>query len=202
MMIKSLPKSLTLEEAVAVLMNIESIPPTKTVDEFLDEIYEDSALEHGFSQDKGEPEYIQETLLNRRELCGSNAKLAIAIKRALVMEIRNLDDESVLQENNENGTEFKITTQSLIAWADRFLGRSITPMTETDERAPARTYQSKYFDILEAAASEHWNGVETESQVPKNEVIKLWVRQNYPDSNISGQVLDTICTIIRPDKFK
>ena len=199
----NLPKSLTIEEAVALMVNLESLPNGKSVEDHLLDIYEDAGVTHDEAKSNQDPAYVIERLDQHRLVCKSRLNLANAITRSLNHEVTNtIDDEgSLLKLSSDSSVTVKLTTESVREWALKLFYISIAdnkPAEVTPHNAQL-TYRTQQLDALDAAIAKYCesdgDGPKT---MPKSPHIIAWIHETYPF--VSTKTAEQMCRIMQPNK--
>ncbi len=196
---KQLPETLSIDEAVAFMINLPELLEGISLEEILD-VYvshaDNMAEEYGVTEEKDLRDDLIEIQEHRRDL----AKL---IKSALLNEIKliNLGFERELRISNESITAGKIITSSLINWADaRGIGVMGWNFNHQWRTAEARNFSTPFLNIIDGIirdlfqeGGKHYKP----GTIPTNEEIILYIDQINPE--ISSKIKQSICTILKPE---
>lgn len=195
-------KSVSIEEAVALMVGLQAVPRGQDVLSFLNEVWNDAGIEHFVAKNADASEFQLELLQRRVAVCKSRYELASMIMRSLSQEVNDINnDASILKLADDSSITAKLTLKSLTEWA--FKSFFISLPTYSLPTSTERKYKSTLLDILDHAVVKHWNPVKSDSDYsPKNDVIQHWMKTTYPKVAISAKVSESICTIIRPDEHR
>lgn len=116
---KKLSVSLTIDEAVALMVNMDFIPEGETVLSMTEAFLEEASVE--FENAYGADKYQLKIFENRMRACEARHNLAVLL-RASLMEDAVYNEDTVIECTNESTDEHPlITLESLSDWAfDRF----------------------------------------------------------------------------------
>lgn len=197
-MSKELPSSLTINDAVALLLKISYIPGITDlltmISYFIEEA--ESKLDNAIDlNEKDKYRALVSTHIMREGLARS---LMGAIEAEIT--IINQGKNSLLEiQYNTFGSE-KLVTSSVCAWGDH-MGFGIEGWVPPRfwRKKEDRSHQTEYLHILdhiiETFCEEGGKHYEP-GELLKNKVISAWVTEEYGE--LSDKVISTMCTIIRP----
>lgn len=198
-MTNNTPSSLTVEEAVAMMINLESIPNGMTVDSYLKDILEDSEIAHHEAERKGISENEVEMLERRKTVCRNRHNLAIAINKSLSHEVANTlnDTDSILKKSSDSGITIKLTIESVREWSLETFGILIStdPRSQVMPHNTGLTYRTKQLDALDDAIAEFCEN--STVKLPKGEYVANWIHKKYPF--VSIKTAEQMCRIMQPD---
>ncbi len=196
---KQLPETLSIDEAVAFMVNLPELLEGISIEEILD-VYVSQADEitekYGLPEERDLRDDLIEIQEHRRDL----AKL---LKSALQNEIKliNLGFKRTLKTSDESLTVGQIVTSSLINWANTngigILGWNFNHHWRTAE---ARNFTTPFLNIIDEIIRELFQegGKHYSPDKPlTNEFIKSYIDQIYP--NLSVKIKESICTILKPE---
>jgi len=99
----------------------------------------------------------------------------------------------------------RLSKISVAQWAKTLVGVEIPEWDSSIRRRPTRLYTTPLLEVIEATILEHWETHNPE-RPPKKEMLKVWMREQYPNlvarGVLSEKLLDIIPTIIGQDKAK
>lgn len=113
---KSLPSSLTIEEAVAWMINLDFIPTGFTLLEMMTAFQEKAEVEFHNAKLDYLPKNELDTLKLRVDVCKAKYSLAKALLNHIEQDITNLD-ESVLVLSQDVSSRKRLTIDSVVRWA-------------------------------------------------------------------------------------
>lgn len=134
-----LPKSLTIEEAVALMVNLDYIPEGVTLEEMLSAFQEEVDVAHYNAKLEKKPEKELTALGNRVKICDIRCSLATSLMIDLNNEIQALKDNqaSLIELSKDAGSRTRITYQSLSLWAGYSYGIGVeAPIYESEDKQP------------------------------------------------------------------
>jgi len=200
---KDLPKSLTIEESVTLMMTMKLQPRASGIYEELVDIYHDSELTVHEYEEAGvdsldELEHLQRVVNIAKGRCD----LAMQIKDCLegmrgwaVGKGSGCPLDIAL---NESGS-LKFTTDSVVSFAQAYFG--ITIPTRSPPPKSKRKYTSVYLDILDDVVDKEWGDGNPEN-TPTNDSIRAWLESKYPNIAFSNKLFDGFVKIVRPDEHR
>lgn len=195
---KELPATLTVNDAVALVVNISFLPGTTNLLEMLSQFTEGAEIE--LDRTKTKSERVKFT--SHRVMYQCRELLAQSIVAAINVEIDCIDDgkESTLEVANDEFGSKKLVTASVCAWANE-LGFWIDGW-ETPRfwrKSSERNYSTEYLDILDdviATFCEEGGEHYKPGQEPKNALVSAWIKEKY--GPLSDKVIGAMGTLIRP----
>ncbi len=195
---KQLPETLSIDEAVAFMINLPFVPTQCSIEKLLDAL---SAEEHNKYVDSSSK--IEKTLhITLSEMQDHRITLAEVIKKILIIEIGLVRDgyESMLQLDEPNSISARIITPSLLEWGEsiglEIAGWKFHPRWR---RKGDRRFSTPYLEIIDEVIREFYEEggkYYDPNKPPKNEEIEYFIGEREP--NLSPSVLGSICTILKP----
>jgi hypothetical protein len=130
-MSKSIPSSVTAEEAVARMVNMDYIPEGFTLEEMLSAFSEEAEVEYDNAKIDRLPSERIEALKVRMEACKARWSLAQILLKALLNEARNIQ-ESMVVRSPDSSSKPRYTLASVADWASYKYGIGIPEWWSTD----------------------------------------------------------------------
>lgn len=195
---KQLPPELSIDDAVALILNIDFLPGSTDLLDMLSYFREESESKQDYATSTDERSKQQGYVLMhqfreglaRAILDAIDAELS-TIKKGGISELELVDDTF--------GSE-RLVTASVLHWAAYHgFGMRGWVAPRFWRRSAQRTYSTEFLDILDDVIAtfceeggEHYeHGV-----IPKKEVVSSWINEKY--GVISDKVVDAMGTMIRP----
>ncbi|SEQ45765.1 hypothetical protein [Nitrosomonas ureae] len=117
---KSIPPSLTIEEAVALLINLDYIPTGFSLLDMTSAFQEEAEVEYENAQIKRFPETHLESLKFRMNACIARNALALNLMHQLRYEVQN-PKNSLIVLSGDSTSQPRLTFESVFDWAgDKF----------------------------------------------------------------------------------
>jgi hypothetical protein len=135
-MSKSNPSSVTAEEAVARMVNMDYIPEGFTLEDMLSAFQEEAEVEYDNAKIDRLPGPQIEVLKVRMEACEARRSLAQLLLEALLDEARNTN-ESMIIPSPDSSSKPRYTLESVADWASYKYGIGIPEWWSTDSDDPA-----------------------------------------------------------------
>lgn len=117
----SKPSSITVEEAVARLINLDYIPTGFTLDEMTSAFLEEAEVAHHNARIDRLPESQISVLKNRMDICRARHFLGQQLQDALIQELKNPNDSSIVL-SSDSGITSRLTLDSVLNWASENYG--------------------------------------------------------------------------------
>ena len=197
-MAKELPKSLSIEDAAALILNIDFLPGSNRLREMLSYFMEEaeSNRDKASAQDERK-KYDAMMVMHQYRFV-----FAKAVLDAIDAELDAINNgrDSILELEDETFGSEQLVTASVFSWAARN-GFGIRGWTAPRfwRKASERSFSTEYLDIIDdviATFCEEGGEHYSPGVTPKKEAITHWVTEKY--GSVSDKVLDVIGTIIRP----
>ena len=118
--------SLTVEEAVALLINFDYIPTGFSLLDMTSAFFESADVEYQNAKLDHEPEDRLEALLFRKTACMARHSLAISLTEHLKNELNDPEKASNLR-SSDPGTQGQISVEGLMSWASENYGIGVVP---------------------------------------------------------------------------
>lgn len=197
-MTKELPESISVDDAVALILGFSYTPGTNSLLNMLSYFREEaeSKLDHA-ETDLERNKYKSLVILYQ-----CREELAASLYRAIQAELDmiNKQQESILEVSDGTFNSEKLVTASVCEWAyDMGFGIEGWQPPRFWRKKGERLYSTEYLDILDDVIAtfceeggEHYQSGIT----PKKEVVITWIEDKY--GPLSKKVLDVIATLIRP----
>lgn len=195
---KSLPSAVSVDDAIALILNIDYLPGSTSPIEMFSYFHQEAEVRrdqatNAVERDKYDCLAVMHgarQLLGRSILDALDAEIS-SIRKGATSYLEVIDDEF--------GGE-RLVTASVLEWAKQNgFGVDGWAMPRHWRRATSRTFSTEYLDILDdviATFCEEGGEYYQPGVPPKKEVITHWVREKYGE--VSDKVLDVLGTLIRP----
>jgi hypothetical protein len=195
---KELPESISIDDAVALILSFSYTPGTNSLRDMFSYFKEDaeSKLDHAVTQFERDK---YNTLLNLYEI---RIELAEALYAVIGVELNNIRQkkESALEVYDDRFNSEKLVTASVCSWAyDLGFGIEGWQPPRFWRKKGERNYSTEYLDILDdviATFCEEGGEYYQSGITPKKEAVITWIEGKY--GPLSKKVLDVIATLIRP----
>ncbi len=196
---KQLPETVSIDEAVAFMINLSFVPEKYSIDDLLEGFRGDA--ENNFMKVNDKP---QKDFYNKLgEIQIIRMDLAECVREALEMEMDLIRDghSSKLKIESSAFISDKIVTPSLIEWADD-VGFGITgwEFNPRWRKAGDRRFSTPYLEIIDEVINEFYEegGKHYDkNRRPTNDEIHLFIEQK--NLNISKKLIESICTILKQE---
>ncbi len=196
---KQLPETLSIDEAVAFMINLPFVPTKCSMEELLDALSAEAHNKYVDARSK-----IEKNLhMTLSEMQDHRITLVKIIKKVLISEIGLIKNgyDSVLRLDEPNSISGRIITPSLLEWGER-IGFEITgwKFHPRWRRKEERRFSTPYLEIIDEVIREFYEegGKNYDpNKPPKNEEIKTFIHEREPD--LSPKVVESICTILKPE---
>lgn len=196
---KQLPETLSLDEAVAFMINLPFVPEKYSIKDLLEGFRNDA--ENSFHMAK---ENIEKDLYNKLcEIQDLRMELARCVREAIAIEMDLVRDgySSKLKVDTSTFTADKIITPSLIEWADD-IGFGITgwKFNPRWRKAGDRRFSTEYLEIIDEIIKEFYEeggNSYDKNKPPTNAQISVYIEKIKP--GLSKKMIESICTILKPE---
>ncbi len=192
-----LPDTLSIEEAIAVMINLPSINAGDDIEPILDKIFEESEAKFAEAKDQHTRD-VWSTII---KLHFYRLQLAMLLKEVLEDELHSLKQgyESKLRIDKFTPEPHDIATSSLVDWAkDIKFGIKNFTIQRQWRSFRGRRYSTPYLeiidDVIEHFYEEGGSGYD-ENQVPPNKKIQSFIKKNYKST--PEHMIESICTILK-----
>ncbi len=197
-----LPDTLSIEEAVAVMINLPSINAGNNVEAILEEIFDKSEAKFAEAKDQHTRD-VWSTII---KLHFYRLQIATLLKEALEDELHSLKQgyESKLRIDKFTPEPHDIATSSLVDWAEdiKFGIKNFTIQRQW-RSFRGRRYSTPYLELIDDVIKNFYEegGDEyDENQVPPNKKIQSFIEKNH--KNTPEHMIESICTILKKQQPK
>jgi hypothetical protein len=193
-----LPPDLSIDDAIALILNIDYLPGSNGVLEMFSYFKEEVESKHDHAKTPDERRKYAGHILMHQFREGLARAIFDAID-AEISAIRNGGISELELVDNTFGNE-RLVTASVCEWASqRGFGIYGWKLPRFWRKASIRSFSTEYLDILDdviATFCEEGGEYYEPGVTPKKEVISNWITGKY--GAISDKVIDVIGTMIRP----
>jgi hypothetical protein len=194
---KKLPKTLSINDAAALVMNISFLPNSTDLVEMLEYFQEEA--ESKYDKATGSDEKIK--YKSHIAMTSTRVKMGKEVLAAINSELTciNNGEESLLKvEENNFGSE-KLDTESVLYWASVYgFGIQGWEPPRFWRKATERRHNTEYLSVLDdviATFCEEGGEHYIKNTEPQKSAVSTWIKGKY--SFTSEKVRDAIGTIIR-----
>lgn len=194
---KKLRSALTVDEAVASMVNLDHVPDGIDVVSMLSTFREEASVNHHNAGSDLSDEK-KKRLKNRLDICRHRLALAKALLEELSFEASPEGSDDFVR-SREKSVKHKYTVVSLNEWMEENL-RITIPVYAEYQPVPHNAqlkHKSELLTILDEAIEEHWENKGPDER-PKSAYVQAWIKEKHP--KVSVKVCESMARIMRPDR--
>lgn len=195
---EELPESISIDDAVALILGFSYTPGTHSLLDMLSYFREEAESKFDYAETQLERDKYKALVSVYRH----RESLAFSLYKAISAELNNIDQKkkSTLEVSDGTFNSEKLVTASVCSWAyDLGFGIEGWQPPRFWRKKGERNYSTEYLDILDdviATFCEEGGEYYQSGITPKKEAVITWIEGKY--GPLSKKVLDVIATLIRP----
>ncbi len=193
-----LPDTLSIEEAVAVMINLPHITEGNDVEGFLEAFLEEAEINSINASEK----HTKDVWVTISKIHFHRLQLAKLLKEALKDELHSLEQgyNSKLRADIFTPEPYDIATSSLVDWAeDLNFGIKNFKIQRPWRSFRGRRYSTPYLEIIDDVIKNFYEEGGAEYKKPQNRTkkhIQRFIEKNYAE--IPEYMIESICAILKP----